>query len=296
MAGFRSSLRIARARGTEYFSTHDLETITDAATLQQTWLQNAAANGGTLTANTDQLVYDLATAVSAWSGFAKILYLLPLLGGNLASARVPLIDRISAGVAQNIGFTNADYSETTGLTGDGIGKRLDFAITSGAVMTAHGGLGLLYGLRTYGAQATPNLPLSIYHSSGHICFGFVMYSTMEQFISSGATPLTVPERGIYTSNSTQSLSDYYGQDTNGARSLELYRNGTPLAATTATWSAVRPYPELNLGLLGCSKGSGSWWSKDRVGSMVVTNGHLTATEVAELHTILQTHLYTPTGR
>lgn len=293
-ATLRTSSIRDRGRLTGRYSTTDIATLGSGDALAATWTAAVAAIGGTLTASTPALVLGLANALAAFSGFHKILYLLPLCGGNLAAARVPLIDRVAGGNAINVGMTDADFSQASGLTGNGSSKRFDLSLRSGTIMASAGGIGLLYGLRTFSGRS-PNLPFTSYHNNGHVCFGMVLYPTLEEFVSSGSAPAPKPLKALYTSTSTQSASDYYGQDKDGNGALEFYRNGAVLSATAET-GATYAAPELPIGLLGCQNGAAGWWSADRVGSAVITNGQLTAAEVAALHVILQDYLYTPTGR
>lgn len=295
-AHFRTSSLRSRTRLVRAWSTADLSVMGNGDKLAFDWLAAVATAGGTLTGDSESLIYALSNAIANWSGYTKILYFLPLLGGNFAASITPLIDAAAVGRPTNIGFSNAEYSEATGLTGNGVNKRLDLNIYPGAFMGLYGGMGLLYGLRTFAGQGTPNIPFTSYHSSGNISFGMVLYPTLEEFISSGSSPQSTPLRAIYTNSSTQSASDYYGQDSDGGRTLSWYRNGVALASNTLTDTVVYNYPELKLGLLGCANGGAGWWSADRIGCAMVTNGKLTPTEVAELHTILQDYLYTPTGR
>lgn len=287
-----SSLR-SRTRLVRAWSTVDISVIGGGDKLAYDWLTSVAAADGTLTANTEALVYALANAVMEWPGNRKVLYFLPLIGGNLAAARIPLIDRCGGGVAQNLGFTEAAYTEATGLTGTG-GNRFDFEIKSSVIIGFYGGCGLLYGLRDYGTKATSSYSLCTYRSTGSGCFGLLDTSANVWAFSCGASPSTAP-RWSSTGVAPAADTDYYMQDTTGTRTIEVYRNGVA-ASVTNTDYAAETSTETNLGLLGNSGAGSTYWSKDRVGAMAVTTGKLTPTEVAELHTILQDYLYTPTGR
>jgi hypothetical protein len=49
-----------------------------------------------------------------------------MLGIGINAARVPLIDVLNIGAATNTGFADSDFSQTTGLQGNGSSKYLDY--------------------------------------------------------------------------------------------------------------------------------------------------------------------------
>jgi hypothetical protein len=101
------------------------------------------ANSGTVSATTMRAVSNFCTAINAAGIRSKFLRLNLVCGNNLAAARVPLYRGASATGTQygsaadtNIGpLTANDYSEATGLQGNGTSKVLDCTITIGTFKT-----------------------------------------------------------------------------------------------------------------------------------------------------------------
>lgn len=93
-----------------------------------------------------------------------------------------------------------------------------------------------------------------------------------------------------------SAGDYYGQDPGGSESLGFFKNGSSISGLSSGILGVYDYPEMKLGLMGCNYGAGSFFSADRCGCALVTDGHLSAAEVAALKACLDEYLYAPTGR
>ena len=123
------------------------------------WRSAVIANSGTVSATTMRAVSNFCTAISAAGIRSKFLRLNLVCGNNLAAARVPLYRGASAtgtqygsAVDTNVGpFTTNDYSEATGLQGDGSSKALDCTITLGT-------------LKTFGTDFD-NVHLSVYNRS-----------------------------------------------------------------------------------------------------------------------------------
>jgi hypothetical protein len=90
------------------------------------WRDRAIAAGGTFEADSITIADALIKAIKASTFNDKIKYLIPYLGGNLATARVPLRDSLNVGIAGNLNsaFVDGDFSQSTGLQGDGSTKAL----------------------------------------------------------------------------------------------------------------------------------------------------------------------------
>jgi len=107
------------------------------------WRTAALANGGTVSASTMQAVSDFCAAIDAAGIRSSFLRLNLVCGGNLAAARTPLYRGASATGTQygaaidtNVGpYASGDYSQATGLTGDGATKYLDTTLTIGTLAT-----------------------------------------------------------------------------------------------------------------------------------------------------------------
>lgn len=107
------------------------------------WKTAVEANGGTVSTPTLAAVSTFCTAIDAAGIRDRFLRLNLLCGGNLAAARTPLYRGASRTGTQygtaldtNIGpFVSGDYSEATGLTGNGSSKLLDTGLTIGTLAT-----------------------------------------------------------------------------------------------------------------------------------------------------------------
>src|SRR5690606_9772595 len=92
------------------------------------WANRVIAAGGTFEADSVNIALALHGNLQNKSFYTKIIYLMPFLGGNLAAARVPLIDRLNVGIATNVNFSDGDFSQSSGLTSNGANERLDTRI------------------------------------------------------------------------------------------------------------------------------------------------------------------------
>ena len=105
----------------------------------QDWINRVYANGGTVSTSTAAAVNQFCNAIDAESGLRACFYRLNLFCGGtsgtaagLNSALVPLYRGQSLGgatfgnaVDTNTMFVSSDYTESIGLTGNGIGKYLN---------------------------------------------------------------------------------------------------------------------------------------------------------------------------
>jgi hypothetical protein len=123
------------------------------------WQTAVIANGGTVSSGTMQAVSNFCTSIVTAGIRSKFLRLNLVCGNNLAAARTPLYRGASATGTQygsaadtNIGpLTSGDYSEATGLQGNGSTKALDCTITLGT-------------FKTFGTEYD-NVHLSVYNRS-----------------------------------------------------------------------------------------------------------------------------------
>jgi hypothetical protein len=107
------------------------------------WQTAVIANGGTVSPSTLQAVSTFCDAIDAAGIRSKFLRLNLVCGGNLAAARTPLYRGASSGGTQygeaydvnNGPFVSADYTESTGLTGNNATKYFDTGLTIGTVKT-----------------------------------------------------------------------------------------------------------------------------------------------------------------
>lgn len=245
------------------------------------WRDRAIAAGGTFGARSIAWADALIVAVKAASFNAKIKYLLPLLGGNLATARVPLRDSLAVGIATNNGFVNADFSESTGLQGNNA-DTLDTLVDVHAIGTSDNG-GMGYWER--------NVPAGVQSE----CIGARVPATrLWQIVLDSVTPRelaywgNVP--GSFNTSTMPSNSHYYLQRASATDRI-LYRNGVNVASSVvndATMTGAATFFVMGVDT--------SFPGEGRCGVAYLTDGTLTAAEIAALHTLLQTYLIGPTGR
>lgn len=107
------------------------------------WKTAAEANGGTVTTSTLAAVSTFCNAIDAAGIRDRFLRLNLFCGSNLAAARTPLYRGASltgtqygsAADVNNGPFVSGDYSESTGLTGNGTSKYLDTGVTFNTAYT-----------------------------------------------------------------------------------------------------------------------------------------------------------------
>jgi hypothetical protein len=258
----------------------------DLGTELATWVSAATAAGGTFTASSKPIAAKLLRGIREASYDSKIKYLAPFLGGNLATARVPLRDSLGVGIATNVGFAEGDFSETTGLQGSGSGKYLDSLIKPSQLgTTSNGGLGWWETNFT----GTGNVePIGSYGAGGINRYVIDLRSTAT-FFSWG----DVSNRATVSVTATN--SHYYGQR-DSATSRALYKDGVSIA-TSAVSDASGGSSDNNIVLCGSNEaefGVAPWPGRGAVAYL--TDGTMTAGEITAFHTLLDETLITPLGR
>lgn len=249
------------------------------------WLQNVVTNGGTFTANSKTFASALINQLSTQGFYSKIKYLLPLLGGNLAAARTPLIDSLNVGAATNNGMVDADFSETTGLQGNGSTKYLDSLILPSQLGSSNNG-GIGYWENNI--VISNSWPMGAESSSG-TAFEFVLGSPARNFQWGSSSNNAVD------SSTTATNGHYYGQRSSAIlRSISF--NGSQLATNT-TSDAASGAGDNTIAILGTTlvPGFAFAWA-GRCALAYMTDGTLSAGDISALHSILSTYLIGPTGR
>lgn len=275
----------------------DAYLTTDGATLSWvqldpetiTWRDAITAAGGTFAARSILIADRLIKAIKAESFTTGIKYLLPLLGGDLTAARMPLRDSLGVGIAGNTGFTDADFSQSTGLQGDGSSKYLDSHITPGQLGASdnaglgwwennYPGVGNVEPMGAYKQNNTPDNRFSLDLRTFIEVFGWGT-------VGSGAA-----------SGGGAGNHHYYGQRASGT-DRRIFKNGTQVGATSTSVTSTAGSTDNTIILSGCNTGvSGIAPWPGRCAVTYMTDGTLTAGEIAAFHTLLQTYLIAPTGR
>lgn len=245
--------------------------------LFNTWEAGVDAAGGTYTGSSKTIALDLADQIASASYYSKIKYLLPLLGADIVAARMPLVDVPVAGIATNYNFVGGDFSESTGLQGNGTTKRLDTLIQQSQLGTLdNGGMGYWEkNIGSAGIQCGAREPIGVLWM-----FSFAASTT---FYSGSAT-------SQFNDGTTPGNDHYYGQRlTNSSRTL--YKNGSSVASSSAADSATTGTNKFNVCAI-----DGTFLGGGRCGVFYLTNGQLSGAEATAFHTLLTTYLMTPTGR
>lgn len=247
------------------------------------WRDYAISFGGTFLSTSIIRANNLIVALNATAYNSKILYMLPFLGGNLATARVPLrrlggLGGSGAAIATNNNFVEADFSEATGLQANGTTKYLDTAITTNMLRpgTDFGGMGFWErnqqsdGQNACGARATQLWRIYYDTSTPRTLFNW----------PSGNPP-------TYGASGNNHI---YLQSFNAALCTG-YVNGALVSTQTTNTGSSTGSPNFMV----CAVDA-SFLGKVRAGVFYLTDGTMTDAEIAAFHSLLQTYLITATGR
>ncbi len=251
------------------------------------WESRVDLAGGTYEADSKAICLDLSEQLEAASYFSKLIWLVPLLGSNLAAARVPLIDVLSVGIMGYTGFVDADFTQATGIKGNGSSKILDTGIKPSQLGASNNG-GLGYWENQISATGTsPGEPMA--------CWGA---GNTEGY----AIDFRSSNRGLYWGGFGSGALDavagtnghYYGQRSS-ATLREAFFNGASIATNTSSDSAGGA-ADFTVGLMGINKSGTIFYSNCRCACAYMTDGTMSSGDIAALHTLLDTYLITPTGR
>lgn len=255
------------------------------------WRDAITAAGGTFESDSIDLADALIKAIKATSYGAKIKYLLPLLGGDLTAARMPLRDTLGAGMATSVGYVDADFSQSTGIQANGSSKYFDTKIKPSQVgSSGNGGIG-------YWERATANgdIFMGVRNSSGGFNIFELFFRKSAAFGGEHQLFRWGDVANFAGSASGFSAGHYYGQRS-AATLRELFRDGSSLFTNTTSDPAAGA-STYNMFVCGAVNNDGSpLYGIGRCGVVYFTDGILTAAEVSQFHTLLQTYLITPTGR
>lgn len=253
-----------------------------------TWMSLVASSSGTLAANSARIANDLMVALNAATYRAKIIYLLPLLGSNLAAARCPLIDATNAGIATNANFLDADFAQNLGLQGNGVNKSLDLKVK---ISQLGGGTNFGFGFweRAYvAANYHPDIGVTGNVSGGNSLHGIYCTPTQEKFFLQNPTVGTAD----IAVTVTPANHHYYAQRASSI-DRKLYRNGVQIGANVVNDNLNTTITSaFNVKLMQLATD----FSVGRAGVGYMTDGTMTPTDIAAFHTLLNTYLIVATGR
>lgn len=252
------------------------------------WQAAVATAGGTLGSQSLAIADALVVELRAKSWYAKLLYLLPLLGADLAAATTPLVDSGAKGRPTLSGISADDFSEPTGLTFSGAAL-MDLPFYPNAIGASGAGGWGVWELAFNGGQI----------SHGYIdeTFGDHYLLVLTSSFADARWGTIVPNTAHAIARwfgATQSAVNLYGQYY--APELILAENGVVVAANSDSRTLA------GAGLHTLSVGATryrNWdtiYSRSRIGCIYVTDGTLTAEEIADLHTTIHVALMLPTLR
>lgn len=259
---------------------------TTAATPFTVWRDAIIAAGGTFETDSQTIAEALYNQLAVASYYSKIKWLVPFLGANLVAARMPLIDTLGVGIMGNTGFVDADFTQATGIKGNGSSKILNTLIKPSQLgASSSGGIG--YWENDLDMTGSAVEPIGCYNDAGTSRFVLDLRSTFTQFSwggsANGPFQLTTATNG-----------HYYGQRSSSVF-REYYKNASFIVSNTASDAATGASDRM-MRLLGADESGSLFYWKGRCAVAYMTDGTLSGADVTAFHTLLNTYLITPTGR
>lgn len=251
------------------------------------WWGNVLAAGGTLTANSLALADDLVVALKALSSFSSIRYLLPFLGSNLAAALVPLIDVSRYGSPTNNNFVSGDFSESSGLSGNGSNKYLVLPF-SPAGFASSNNLGI--GFWELDASAVTGTRVAYGAFQVGLASNYFAFRQATSVVDYYSDTTLHP---AHATSTPPSNGFWYGERASST-SLKLYYAGSAIATDSNVNSTGLTSLASNLFALNDGGSPANYWP-GRMGSFVAVSGSLGDAQVAQLNTIISDFL-TAAGR
>lgn len=250
-----------------------------------TWQNRVIAAGGGFESNSLVIANNFLTVVHGKSYYSKLVYLLPMLGVGVGAARTPLIDKLNVGSATSTAFLDADFSQSTGLQGNGTTKNLNSLLTASQLGTSNNG-GLGYWENNFTANGLGPLGSASTDSTNSYEIG--LRNTLRTFrwgnTSNGATESVIPVNG-----------HYYGQRSSAVL-RQLFLNGSSIASNT-TNDSTSGAGNRNIFIVGTN-----WPSPEvpcdnsRCALAYLTDGSMSNAEIGDFHSVLQNYLMIPTGK
>jgi len=248
------------------------------------WIRRVSNNGGTMAVDSISIATDLMAQLEAASYYSKIIYLLPLLGSNFAAAQVPLIDVVNAGIPVNHNFNNGDFSQATGLQGDGSTKILDTNIKPSQLgISSNGGMGWWEGNWSGSSNSEP---IGCYNSGSSQRYVLDLRSSVWFF------PWGAP--GNNAAEATSAGNHHYYGNRSSSTDRRIFKDGA-LIQTNSTSDTASGVGDTNIAIMGSYEPSSTPY-QGRCKVAYLTDGTLSDADAAAFHTLLDTYLITPTGR
>lgn len=231
------------------------------------WRARVAANGGSVGPATMKAAGSLARALRASGLRTKIKRLNLFAGDQLAACLVPFYFDIGSAVETNVSFVAGDYTEATGLTGNGTTKRLNTGV-AGTSLTKQDSHMAAY------ARATFTKSLCGARDGG----------TTNRFVIGQDTSID----GYSDSGGASAATDFtagFHVYTANTSTLRRYRNGA--AGPTNTAGSTMPSSANLMVFANGITPSAELYSSANIAAYSFGSG-LTAAEVATYNTIMET--------
>jgi hypothetical protein len=241
------------------------------------WAANVLTNSGTYSTATLVAVSNFCRSAKAAGIWSKLTRVNLFAGDQLAAALAPL--KVGGGNATdtNVNFVSGDYTEATGLTGNGSTKYLDSGLQASALTLNDTHLAF------YNRASVAN---------GNVHMGARDGSFNGVFL---AAPLAADQKvysDIYSGAgggrlaSASAIGTPYGfivGSRTAANLHTIYRNGSSIGSNTTTNGSL---PALNIYVVGGNANGTALYTSNPAGAYSIGSG-LTAGEVASYATIME---------
>lgn len=239
---------------------------TDADALA--WKAAVIANGGSVSAGTLSAVNTFVKAAKANSYWSKLNRVNLICGDQLAAAMVPLKVGGGSATETNVNFVGGDYSEATGLTGNGTSKYLNTGLTPTVTFTAND--------THIAAYLRANIDLNIgVNNAFDLSLSSGTYSSDQynQTVGQGRVSAAVASLAGFGVGSRRSLTDH-----------AVYRNGASIGTSATSGGAMSAFP-MFLFVMNAA-GTPTFYTASVIAGYSVGSG-LSAAEVALYYTDIQ---------
>lgn len=254
-----------------------------------TWITRIVAINAPSQPNTRSvwIATNLARQLLAASYSAKVVWLMPFLGSDLTSARVPIRDSLAKGAAT---FTGLSYSEGSGLTSNGINQWFDSLIKPSELGASNSG-----GMGVWVISAPDNTG-----TAGGTFAGYTTTANASYFSILGLPTINglftwgAPANGTSYSATAATTGNFYGERSSST-SRQLFKNGSSIGTNTTSDTASQA-ADYTIHFLGLNTiGSGTSY-KGIIGYAALTDGTLGPTDASAFHTLISNYLIAPSGR
>lgn len=252
-----------------------------------TWQNRVVAAGGGFASNSLVIAGNFLNVLHGKSYSHKIVYLLPMLGVGINAARIPLVDKLNVGNATNTNFVDADFSQSTGLQGNGTSKIFELPLKPSQLGSSNNG-GMGYWENNINTSGS-GYPMGCYTTTSSGRFLIVMTAAKSEF------RWGINANGIINSVAPVN-AHYYGRRLS-ATSRSLFINGS-LIGTNTTSDSAGGSSDTNIRVVGDHSfgGAGNEYWAGRVGLCYLDDGTLSDEEATDFHSVLKNYLMVPTGK